>query len=334
MEYNHKIPSITLLENTAVVIIGRNEGDRLDKCIKSVLKSGAKYIIYVDSHSNDGSVALAKGLNVDVVELDNEKPLSAARARNEGVDSLMALSSSIDYIHFIDGDCELDVNWLPKAIVALNNLKDVAVVCGRLREKHREQTIFNKLSDIGWYIPPGEVESAGGIATIRASVFLNNKGFNDKLIAGEEPEFYLRLRQAGHKILSLKDNMATHDAAMTSYSEWWTRTVRTGFSYANAKEWDTRENKSRSLIIWGGLYPLLLGLSPLINLGATAALIILFFLQIFKIFLNLNIPYSKKDKFLYACVCMLDKFPEFLGFLKYQYAKMSGTRHQIIEYKK
>lgn len=333
MEIDAQKPAKKLPANICVVIIGRNEGKRLESCIKSVLAAGARQVVYVDSQSSDGSVDLAVEYGVSVVKLGNEKPLSAARARNAGVASLMESGADIDYIHFIDGDCELDTKWLARAITALNTLNDVAVVCGRLREKYCEQTLYNKLCDMSWYLPVGEINSCGGIATIRVSAFLENKGFNEKLIAGEEPEFYRRLRLAGNKILSLKDNMGTHDAAMTSYSEWWTRSVRTGFSYANAKEWGWRNNQRRSLVIWGGLYPLLLVVSYFINPAITLVGLALFPIQICRIFLKLKIPYSKKEKLLFASFCMLDKIPEFLGFLKYQYAKITGNDHEIIEYK-
>ena len=55
-----------------VVIIGRNEGERLRRCLASLRQQGALlvYLVYVDSGSTDGSVALAKGMGAHVVELD------------------------------------------------------------------------------------------------------------------------------------------------------------------------------------------------------------------------------------------------------------------------
>ena len=50
-----------------VVVIGRNEGPRLQRCLASVLGM-AQQIVYVDSGSTDGSVQMARGLGVEVVE--------------------------------------------------------------------------------------------------------------------------------------------------------------------------------------------------------------------------------------------------------------------------
>ncbi len=66
-----------------IVIIGRNEGERLMRCIQSV-QAVAVAIVYVDSSSHDGSVGNAQGCGVDAVALDPAQPFTAARGRNEG----------------------------------------------------------------------------------------------------------------------------------------------------------------------------------------------------------------------------------------------------------
>ena len=52
-----------------VVVIGRNEGDRLVQCLRSVLTREVP-VVYVDSGSHDDSVLNAKRLGVTVLELD------------------------------------------------------------------------------------------------------------------------------------------------------------------------------------------------------------------------------------------------------------------------
>ncbi|MCP5380906.1 MAG: glycosyltransferase family 2 protein [Kordiimonadaceae bacterium] len=333
MTKNDAVTESGMLKNAGVVIIGRNEGQRLKACIASVLNSGVKHIVYVDSCSSDGSAELAKSFKIDVVELDQEFPLTAARARNAGFKFLNETVDGLVYVHFIDGDCELDENWLENAIRAFEVSTDVAVICGRLREKYRELTLYNRLCDMAWYIKPGEINSCGGIATIRADIFHKHNGFNTNLIAGEEPEFYHRLRKAGRKIMCLDAPMGFHDAAMMHYKAWWIRSVRTGFSYANAVEWGRWAKERKSLVIWGGLYPLILIASFLKYPLLALFILVLFPIQILRIYQGLKMPYSPGDKFLYATFCMIDKIPEFLGFLKYHYVKMSGSKQNIIEYK-
>ncbi|MDP2229914.1 glycosyltransferase, partial [Methylotenera sp.] len=49
-----------------VVIIGRNEGDRLVRCLKSLVKQSPQ-LIYVDSGSTDDSVNVARSMGAEVV---------------------------------------------------------------------------------------------------------------------------------------------------------------------------------------------------------------------------------------------------------------------------
>ena len=62
-----------------VVAIGRNEGMRLRRCLESVVRRAA-VVVYVDSGSQDDSVAFAKSLGVATVVLDLAIPFTAARA--------------------------------------------------------------------------------------------------------------------------------------------------------------------------------------------------------------------------------------------------------------
>ena len=131
------------------VAIGRNEGERLRRCLES-LRHVASTIVYVDSGSLDASVALAAGLGAVVVELDGSLPFTAARARNAGLAKLRELEPGAEFVQFIDGDCELAPGWVASALAKLRSASGVAVVCGRRRERHPEASIYNRLCDIEW----------------------------------------------------------------------------------------------------------------------------------------------------------------------------------------
>src|SRR5262245_37640182 len=134
--------------NYGVVVIGRNEGERSRQCLMSLPETGA--IVYVDSGSNDGSVELARGLGVEVIELDIRVPFTAARARNVGFRRLRQISPDIEYVQFLDGDCTLIAGWLEDACVLLNQHPDVAAVCGRRCERYPGRSIYNWLCDREW----------------------------------------------------------------------------------------------------------------------------------------------------------------------------------------
>jgi glycosyltransferase involved in cell wall biosynthesis len=67
-----------------VVVIGRNEGERLVRCLQSLAQFGAP-LVYVDSNSTDGSSEQAQRLGAHAVQLDLTQSFTAARARNLGV---------------------------------------------------------------------------------------------------------------------------------------------------------------------------------------------------------------------------------------------------------
>jgi glycosyltransferase involved in cell wall biosynthesis len=146
--------------NIGVVAIGRNEGERLRACLESARRDCAQ-VVYVDSGSGDGSVELAKGMGAVVVELDLSRPFTAARARNEGFDRLMAMDSTIECVQFVDGDCEIVAGWIAAAAQEMARNGRVGVVCGRRRERFAEKSIYNRLCDLEWNTPVGEAMACG-----------------------------------------------------------------------------------------------------------------------------------------------------------------------------
>src|SRR4029453_9713217 len=75
-------------KSVGFVAIGRNEGERLRRCLRAIPRSYGR-TVYVDSGSVDDSIALARGLGAEVVELDASVPFTAARARNAGIARLL-----------------------------------------------------------------------------------------------------------------------------------------------------------------------------------------------------------------------------------------------------
>jgi GT2 family glycosyltransferase len=317
-----------------VVIIGRNEGQRLINCLNSV-DPKKNVAVYVDSNSTDNSVGLAKSMGAVVLNLDMTKPFSAARARNFGWQHLISQHCEIEYIQFIDGDCELQPKWLKQAHHFLDNNKEYAIVCGRRRERFPEATFYNQFCDDEWNTPIGDALSCGGDALIRTICLQEVGGYKNFFVAGEEPEMCYRLRQNNWKIYRLDEEMTLHDANITRFTQWWKRANRAGFAFAlSAKEHGKDYEKfgvHRTLrsLVWSGLLlsVLLLSLfSPLILLT-----LLVFPLQIVKMFLK------QKEKTLYglkSCVfLMLSKLPEALGVLELIIKTLRKKDYTIIEYK-
>ncbi|MCH7909482.1 MAG: glycosyltransferase family 2 protein, partial [Candidatus Hydrogenedentes bacterium] len=173
------------------VVIGRNEGERLAECLRSVL-CVCDDVVYVDSGSTDGSVDLAAALGAQVVELDPARPFTAARARNEGIRALCTRSQPPRLVQVVDGDCELAPTWIQRAATFLAENPRAGIVCGRRRERHPEASVYNGLCDMEWDTPVGPADACGGDALMRLAAFEEAGGYNPTMIAGEDPEFSYR----------------------------------------------------------------------------------------------------------------------------------------------
>jgi glycosyltransferase involved in cell wall biosynthesis len=92
--------NMKIIDDIGIVIIGRNEGDRLERCLLSVIKQ-VNNIVYVDSGSTDGSIEMAKFLGIEVVKLDLSTPFTAARARNAGFSRLLEMNGQIELVQFV-----------------------------------------------------------------------------------------------------------------------------------------------------------------------------------------------------------------------------------------
>ena len=309
-----------------VVVIGRNEGQRLERCLATVPNGG---LVYVDSGSTDGSVALARSKGADVVELDRATPFTAARARNAGVERL----PEAEYVQFLDGDCELAPGWLERAAAFLSQHQDVAVACGRLREKHPQRTVYNLLCDIEWDGAPGEARACGGIAMMRLDALTAVHGFRADLVAGEEPELCARLRAAGWRIWRLDAEMAAHDAAISRFGQWWRRTLRAGFAFAEGaalhgappERLGVRE--SRSAWLWGFVLPILATACAGMAGPWGLAVLAVYPLQVAR--LALRGARTPGENWRHAAFLVLGKFPEMLGQLKFRLERHAS----LIEYK-
>jgi GT2 family glycosyltransferase len=323
-----------------VVVIGRNEGERLRRCLLSV-QGQAGLVVYVDSGSTDGSPAAAAALGAEVVQLDPLIPFSAARGRNAGLERLIELSSCVEFVLFVDGDCEVAQRYIEVARQSLVDDARVAAVAGRLRERFPERSVYNRLCDMEWDVPPGEAQSCGGIALFRVSALREAGGFNPRIIAGEEPELCVRLRQCGWRIKRLPDEMATHDADMTRFSQWWKRAVRAGHAYAEGSAIHGRlperhfVRESLSGLIYGVAIPLAILVAAVAISPWALVAVLIYPLQLVRIAAGRRRghrdPWS--FAFLYAGACLVAKPAECWGQTRYWFRRVLKRPPQIIQHK-
>ncbi|MFC5861884.1 glycosyltransferase family 2 protein [Acidicapsa dinghuensis] len=281
-----------LYPTLSVVIIGRNEGERLRRCIvsaQSIQSWKPSEILYVDSASTDGSPAMAADLGATVLTLP-PGAFTAARARNLGW-----RSATGELVLFLDGDTILNADFPLSALAEMNKDAANAAVWGHRREASPCSSVYVRVLDLDWVYRPGETPFCGGDVLIRRAALDATGGYDDTLIAGEEPEMCRRMRKAGWRIQHIDHPMTLHDLAITRFRQYWRRSQRAGYAYAAVSSrfrhtsdpfWssDARGNRLRGLFwilspllaiaacfVWASLFPFALWILLLLVLAVRTA---------------------------------------------------------------
>lgn len=324
-----------LAADLAIVLIGRNEGERLLRCLASI-RGQAGHVVYVDSGSTDGSVAAARAAGAAVVELDLSRPFTAARARNAGFQALAGLHPAPAFIQFIDGDCAVAAGWLEAARTALQSDASLAVVTGWRSEIDPGRSVYNAICDTEWHRPAGPITACGGDMMVRRTAFEQVLGFNDQVIAAEDDEFCIRIGQAGWKLLRLPLSMTRHDAAMTTFGQWWRRAVRAGHGFAQVgalHEGYFRRSRQR-VLFWGAALP---GLALIAVWAAPWALWVIAAAYLASFLRSAQALRREglaiRPALHQALFLVLSKFPNLQGMITYYGRQLRDREMRIIEYK-
>jgi cellulose synthase/poly-beta-1,6-N-acetylglucosamine synthase-like glycosyltransferase len=326
----------------SVVVIGRNEGERLKRCLESVTMmeplGGPIELLYVDSASTDGSPEVASEYGAKVIRINPARPCAAA-GRNAGWKA-----ASAEIVLFLDGDTVLARKFVADSLPHFDDPR-VAVVFGRRTEIKPEASIFNRVLDLDWVYPQGEALFCGGDALIRRSVLEEVNGFDELLIAGEEPEMCWRIRAKAHKIVGVDRSMVVHDLAMTRWSQYWRRALRWGFALA---EISTRfRHTSSPLWLRESRRNILQGIAMLgvFLLAPTLALVfrtptpialaigIILLLAVRTAHRARSKSHSLVTLLLYGLHSHLQHIPTLFGQLIYWHARRTGRVQGLIEYK-
>ncbi len=320
-----------------VVAIGRNEGARLLRCLAS-LAGQADRLVYVDSGSTDGSLAAARAAGAETVELDLSRPFTAARARNAGYAALAAdPARAPDYVQFVDGDCAVAEGWIAAARAALAADPGLGIVTGWRAEIHRGASVYNALCDVEWRRPAGPIRTCGGDMMVRRAAFEAVGGFDPTVIAAEDDEFCLRVGKAGWRLARLPRPMTRHDAAMTRFSQWWRRAVRSGHGFAQvgALHPDFFVAERRRVWLFGAALPAAALLGGLVTPWAVAAVLALYAASYAKTVRGLvaRDGLALGEALHHGLFLTLSKIPNLLGMLTYRWRRLRGRAMEIIEYK-
>ncbi|AXC10142.1 Glycosyl transferase, group 2 family protein [Acidisarcina polymorpha] len=325
----------------SVVVIGRNEGPRLQRCLESVRdmeKPGGDFeIIYVDSSSTDNSPDLARRLGALVISIDSSRP-TAALGRNVGW-----RASSGSFVLFLDGDTILHPEFVVQSLQQFGS--DTAIVFGNRREIHPEASVYNRVLDLEWISASGFVDSCGGDALMRRAALEAVQGYDENLIAGEEPEMCRRLRELGWKILHVDGPMTGHDLAISQWSQYCRRAMRTGYAYAQVSErfrgsslpfWKVEARHNRNVAFAHASIITLSVLASLIWRTAWPIGLVLAFFLLLALRTAGRVTWKSNNlatRLLYGIHSHLQQIPIYLGQLQYWSDRRKGLARGLIEYK-
>lgn len=195
----------------SVIIIARNEAQNIARAIESILCTVENHprteILLVDSASTDDTVEIAKRYPINIVRLDPSWNLSAAAGRYIGT-----CYSNGDLILYLDGDMELDPEWLDHSIPFALEHPQVAVVGGYRRDVYIEKGQI--VSEVDWgQSSQGyamDVKYIGGAMLCRRLALQEVGGFQPYLKSEEEVDLCMRLRYAGYKLVRLPYYICRH----------------------------------------------------------------------------------------------------------------------------
>lgn len=329
-------------ELVSIVVIGRDEGDRLRRCLESVAaidRSGFRTeVIYVDSGSRDGSVALAESHGAHVIALKPERP-SAALGRNAGWRAARGSA-----VMFLDGDTVLHPRFIADSLPQLEQ-GTTAVVWGHRRELFPERSLYQRVLDLDWIYAPGLTLFCGGDALMRRQALEHAGGFDASLIAGEEPELCRRIAAQGYTILHVDRPMTGHDLAISRWSQYWKRATRAGHAYAEVSTqlaargqtfWqdEVRRNRIRALVLM--ITPAAGLLLSVLLRDMWPALVALVFLAAISLRSAWKARWKSENRLTlleYGVHSHLQQIPIYFGARRFYRNRRRGKQTGLVEYK-
>lgn len=190
------------IDDVTVVVIGRNEARNLPRCFASIQKL-TRRIVFVDSNSSDRSVEIAREYGIPVIVVLDSNFYSASLGRMVG-----ARKCETPLIQFLDGDMELDPDWIPTAARFMNENLKAGVVHGFKREYKNEKDLTAytiKADEKNW-----RSDYLQGAYLIKRDVYQKSGGLDPRFPGEEERDLYVRIHDLGHEVWYIHHLMSSH----------------------------------------------------------------------------------------------------------------------------
>ena len=291
----------------SIIIVGKNEGWRLTKCLASIsklIKENRAYdieTIYVDSKSSDDSLERAQEFNyVRIFQITGAT--NSAIARNIG-----AKEARGEILFFIDGDMENQSSFIEHAIDANGELK-FDYLTGHLDDYFYTTTnsfIGHSPRTYQIRIPSEkqELKMNGGLFMIKKKVWDMAGGMRNKYKRSQDLDLTIRLKKKGIKIIRIPYFAAKHHTInYNDESRMWTNLLNKYSFYSalifrdhllnsDVMKRTIRSNYTELLLLVTGLLCFLT--------FSTMPIYIYFMVLVIRVFYNTKLTKSTWSKFFY-----------------------------------
>ena len=195
----------------SVIVIGRNEGERLGACLESIhsaMRVLSHEVIYVDSGSADDSLAIARAAGARCYLLAEAQP-TAGLGRLVGTREAKG-----EFLLFLDGDMQLQPGFAEQALMTcasracdgVTGIREDVYLRGG-QEIGRNPNYFGCTAE---RVCP----EFGGAVFLKAEALEKCGGWSGDTIACEEAELHARLLDAGCTVLEIPVPMLLHTDAV------------------------------------------------------------------------------------------------------------------------
>ena len=211
------------------VIIGKNAAWSIDRLLASITTLRPSQLltdlVYVDSASTDNTIDIVERYDATILRLEAGQPLCASAGRWVG-----CRHSTGKYVLFVDSDMELQLGFIDKALIALENDATIAAVTGSLIDINVNAKPHEVPPTTDYPAADGsrltDVKYAGNAAIFRRSVLEQVGSWNPYIISDEEPELCLRIRHAGYRVVRLNTCACRHYTIPKGTMTWLVRRRR------------------------------------------------------------------------------------------------------------
>lgn len=193
----------------SVVIKALNEEHHIESCVASAVAAANALsgdVILADSGSTDRTIDIASRYPIKIVQLAD------VSQRRCGIGPQLGYQfAEGKYVYILDGDMELDPEFLPAAIQEFEGDAKLAGVAGLVEEQSDGSVQFRGRKARNFEGTPGDVEwlDMGGLyrrEAIQQVHYISNRN----LYAHEEKELGLRLSTKGWRLTRLPIKSITH----------------------------------------------------------------------------------------------------------------------------